>query len=330
MPVGRGDQRVTGDQGAGPYPRVGLSVASDADTGNITATDPAGQTVFTSPTPLMWDSTTQTSGTAGTAAAKGAKGAKSAGAGGVSRAAPADALLAADDAGGVFEPPPGARDAQMATSVSGSTLSITPDQALLTGTGTQYPVYIDPSWAWGKRQNWTRVYRKYPTTSFRNANEVAGVGYEAETNGLSRSFLQWDISNIENAGVISSTFRIKNTWSWSCQARPVQLWQTGPITARTTWNNQPGKIGSSPLATVDQSKGWGSTCPAGNLEFDLTPRIRDAAAHANASVTLGLYAADESDTYGWKRSVPPPTSPSPPTGSPTRVSTAGTPTTTRR
>ncbi|WP_328913206.1 MULTISPECIES: FG-GAP-like repeat-containing protein [unclassified Streptomyces] len=269
---------------------VGLSVASDADTGSITATDPAGQTVFTSPTPLMWDSTTQTSGTTGTAAAKSAR----------ARAG----TLAAGDAGGVFEPPPGARDAQMATSVSGSTLSITPDQALLTGAGTQYPVYIDPSWAWGKRQNWTRVYKKYPTTSFWNANEVARVGYEAETNGLSRSFFQWDISNIENAGVISSTFRIKNTWSWSCQARPVQLWQTGPITSRTTWNNQPAKIGSSPLATVDQSKGWGSACPAGNLEFDLTPRIRDAAAHANASVTLGLYAADESDTYGWKKFDP--------------------------
>lgn len=290
---------------------VGLSVATDADTGSITASDPAGQTVFTSPTPLMWDSTTETSDGAGaagsggpTGAAESADSAESARTAKSAGSARTSEVAADDTTGAAFEPPPGAQDAQMPTAVSGNTLSITPDQALLTGSGTQYPVYIDPSWAWGTRQNWTRVYRKYPTTSFWNANEVARVGYENETNGLSRSFFQWDTSGIKNAGVISSTFRIKNTWSWSCQSRPVQLWQTGPISKKTTWNKQPAKIGGSPLATVNDAKGWGSSCPAGNLEFDLTSKIRDAAAHANSSITLGLYAADEGDTFGWKKFDP--------------------------
>ena len=44
--------------------------------------------------------------------------------------------------------------------------------------------------------------------------------------------------------------------------------------------------------------------PGGNLEFDLTPKIKDAAAHANSSVTLGLYATNESDTFGWKKFDP--------------------------
>ncbi|MFC5767418.1 FG-GAP-like repeat-containing protein [Actinacidiphila bryophytorum] len=268
---------------------VGLSVATDAGTGSVTASDPAGQSVFTSPTPLMWDSTTISSdgGTTATASAR--------------VAAEGDGTDPAD----AFEPPPGAQDAQMPATVSGDTLSIIPDRDLLTGADTQYPVFIDPSWAWGVRQNWTRVYQKYPNNSYWNANEVARVGYENETGGLSRSFFQWDISNIEHAGVISSVFRIKNVWSWSCEDREVQLWQTGPISSKTTWNHQPSKIGSSPLAIATESKGWSSSsCPAGNLEFDLTPKIKDAAAHANSSVTLGLYAANENDTYSWKKFDP--------------------------
>ncbi|MFI0941852.1 FG-GAP-like repeat-containing protein [Streptomyces sp. NPDC021020] len=275
---------------------VGLSVATDPDTGSVTASDPAGQTVFTSPTPLMWDSTTQTSEDPPASAASST----------ASRAAataqPADAADApADDP---FEPPPGAQDAQMATAVNGDTLSITPDQSLLTGADTRYPVYIDPSFAWGKRQNWTRVYRKYPSTSYWNANEVARVGYENETYGLSRSFFQMDISNIKGAGIISSTFRIKNTWSWSCQDRPVELWQTGPISSKTTWNHQPAKIGSVPVSTVDDAKGWSSACPGGNLEFNVTPTVKAAAAHSNSSITLGMYASNESDTFGWKKFDP--------------------------
>ncbi|MFE9094978.1 FG-GAP-like repeat-containing protein [Streptomyces sp. NPDC007264] len=261
---------------------VGVTVSKDAETGSLTAVDPAGQTVFTSPSPLMWDSTTITSagGTLKTAAAA------------VGEEAPADP----------FVPPPGAQDAQMATTVSGDTLEIKTDQELLSGTGTQYPVYIDPSWAWGERQNWTRVYRAYPNTSFWNTKEVVRVGYEAETGGsdrVSRSFFQLDTSNLKGAIVKSSTFRIRNTWSWSCQDRPVELWSVGAISKKTTWNRQPAKY--TRLDTVDDSKGWSKDCAAGNLEFDATPKVSEAASEGWSSVTLGLYASDETDTYGWKK-----------------------------
>ncbi|MER6777912.1 MULTISPECIES: FG-GAP-like repeat-containing protein [unclassified Streptomyces] len=267
---------------------VGLTVTTDVETGSLTATDPAGQTVFSSPTPLMWDSTSATSSTPPATARSTT----------FTSAATADA----DTPGDSFEPAPGAKDAQMPATVTGDTLSITPDQALLTAPSTQYPVFIDPSWAWGNRQNWTRVYKKYPNSSFWNANEVARVGYENETVGLSRSFFQLDTGNIKGAGVISSTFRIFNKWSWSCQSRPVELWQTGAISKKTTWNKQPGKI--TKLATVNESKGWSSGCPGGNLEFDTTAKVKEAAAKNWSSITLGLYASDETDTYGWKKFDP--------------------------
>ncbi|MFI9496187.1 DNRLRE domain-containing protein [Streptomyces halstedii] len=252
---------------------VGLSVSVDAETGSLAAVDPAGQTIFTSPTPLMWDSTTVSS----TSASKAALGVTA------EDAEPAD----------LFEPPPGAVDAQMKTTVGDDTIEITPDQELLQGPDTTYPVFIDPSWAWGKKENWTRVYQAYPNSSFWNANEVARVGYESETGGLdriSRSFFQVDTDNIKGALVKSSTFRIKNVWSWSCQARPVELWQTSSISKKTTWSKQPKKVGTAPLKTVNESKGWSKDCGAGNLEFDVTSKVREAASGKWSSLTLGLYA----------------------------------------
>ncbi|MFB9388777.1 FG-GAP-like repeat-containing protein [Streptomyces coeruleoprunus] len=270
---------------------VGLNVSKDADTGTLVATDPAGQTVFTSPAPLMWDSSTISSASAATTA-------RTLSATSTTESSPGD----------VFEPGPGAMDAQMQATVSGDILTITPDQSLLNGADTTYPVYIDPSWAWGEWQHWARVYKAYPNTSFWDAKEIVRVGYEAETGGsdrISRSFFQMDTRDVRGAQVKSATFRIRNTWSWSCQARPVELWEVTDISKKTTWNNQPSRVGLAPLSTVNESKGWSSQdCAAGNLEFDATAAVRKAAANNEPGITLGLYASNEGDTYGWKKFDP--------------------------
>ncbi|MFE0642726.1 FG-GAP-like repeat-containing protein [Streptomyces sp. NPDC058877] len=273
---------------------IGLNVRTDADTGSVSAVNPAGQTVFTSPSPLMWDSTTATSGSGATTMMQTSYAATTTETEGATPA-PAD----------VFEPAPGAQDAQMPTTVTGDTLEIKPDQELLTSADTQYPVYIDPSWAWGEKQNWTRVYKQYPTTSFWNTKDPIRVGYEAESGGsnrVSRSFVQLDTSDTKYAQVKSSVFRIRNTWSWSCQDRPVELWRTTGISKQTTWTKQPQK--KAKLATVDDAKGWSKDCAAGNLEFDTTSAIRDAAAGGWSNITFGLYASDETDTFAWKKFDP--------------------------
>ncbi|MGP9018929.1 FG-GAP-like repeat-containing protein [Streptomyces sp. BR1] len=274
---------------------AGLSVSKDADTGVISAVDPAGQAVFSSPPPVMWDSTTLSSD-----------------GGQVKSGLTAPALAS----GSGFDQPAGAKNSLMPVSLSGSTLSIVPDQTLLGASDTKYPVYIDPLWSgssYSERQHWTRVYKKWPTNSYYDAKDVARVGFEHETDGVSRSFFQMDTAKLKGAKVVKSTFRIKNVWSWSCQARPVQLWETGPISRKTNWNNQPGRIGSEPLKTVDDAKGWSSTsCPAGNLEFDVTPKMKTVADQGRASITLGLSATaedekgdqPEEDTFSWKKFDP--------------------------
>ncbi|WP_159030431.1 FG-GAP-like repeat-containing protein [Streptomyces sp. CB01201] len=276
---------------------VGLDVHKDGDTGTLVATDPAGQTVFTSPAPMMWDSTPQPADAGAAPAAKSAK----------------RALAASEDAStptSGFEPGGGAKDAVMETALTSNSLSITPDQKLLTGADTTYPVYIDPTWGWGDRQkwSWTRVYAKYPNNSYWNANEDVRVGYESETNGLSRSYFRLDTSYVSGAQIQSATFRIRNTWSWSCTKADVVLGRFGDISPKTTWNNQPSQIGGD-LATVHDAKGWSSTvpgCAAGNLEFNATSALRDSVAAGQNSLTLGLKvrADDERNHNAWKRFDP--------------------------
>ncbi|MFD7553344.1 FG-GAP-like repeat-containing protein [Streptomyces sp. NPDC059835] len=261
---------------------VGLNVAKDATTGLLTAANPAGEIVFTSPNPTMWDSTT-----AGAAPAGG----QALGAAGEPGTTPSD----------VFLTPSGAKNAQMPTTVANGTLEIKPDQALLTGTTTKYPVYIDPSVAWGERQNWAWAYRTWKDNSYWNTKEDVRVGYEAETNGLSRSYFQLNTSDVKGAQILKATFRIKETWSWSCNKTGVELWTTGPISPKTTWNNQPGK--GRWLDTVKDAKGR-SECEAGNLEFNATEAVRESAANGWSSVTMGLFASNESDEFHWKRFDP--------------------------
>ncbi|WP_457541440.1 FG-GAP-like repeat-containing protein [Streptomyces filamentosus] len=280
----------------------GLTVEKDAQTGSLTALDPAGQIVFSSSAPMMWDSTSTPGSDTGTPPALGA----------MAATAETGETTAPAEGEEAFDPGLGALDAEMPTELTSDTLTITPDQTLLNGAETTYPVYIDPSWGYGDRQkwSWTRVYKPYPNNSYWNAKAPVRVGYEKQTGGVSRSFFQLDISHLKGTEVQDATFRVKNTWSWSCEDRPVDLYPTGAISSKTTWANQPGKLTASPIATVDDSRGWASSdspgtsnCPAMPLEFDATNWVKSRAAAGAGTVTFGLYA-DEDDTFGWKKFDP--------------------------
>ncbi|WP_318218949.1 VCBS repeat-containing protein [Streptomyces sp. SCL15-6] len=263
---------------------------------NLRALNPAGEEIFTGPAPRMWDSTTDDSTPVTTA-----KQASVAAAGDTATASPGDA----------FVPPPGSQQAPVPLDTDGKTLTLTPDQGLLTDNATQYPVYIDPSIS-GSRYSWTIVNKKYPSSSFYNGagwinsdgskgTTTARAGYENETDGVSRSYFRLNTKNLWNTNkvITKSTFRIKNTWSWSCTARRVDLYRTGVFDSSTTWSKQPAK--GPLLSSVNDAKGWGSGCPAGNLAFDTTAAAKDAAANHWNTLALLLQAASETDVYGWKK-----------------------------
>ncbi|MFC7102288.1 DNRLRE domain-containing protein [Nonomuraea rubra] len=244
----------------------GLKVR-EGNGGGLQAVDEAGAEVFAAPTPLMWDSP-------GSSAA----------------------ARAVEPGRGV---PPGSRHEAMGLEVSGETLELTPDQAMLSDPATRYPVYLDPSVS-APRGAWAAVWQRYPNTNYLNAADVARVGHESQTGHTNRSFFQLNNGNaIHGKQIIRATFRIYEDWSWSCSPRPVELWLTSMIGNTTTWNNQPAWV--TWLDTEHVAKGWGAGCPPGGVEFDATHAAARAAAENWPHITLGLRAADERDTYAWKK-----------------------------
>ncbi|MBB1242227.1 VCBS repeat-containing protein [Streptomyces durbertensis] len=271
------------------YPVETEGVKADTDrAGNLRAVNPAGQEVFTAPTPVMWDSS-------GVSADKPAPKALRSAA--EAFKAPSSTAPSGVEEDG-FVPAVGAKEAAMPAVVENGALNLTPDQEMLTAPDTVFPVHIDP-YVSGGRNNWAAVAKKYPTTAYWNKSDnVARVGYESDTGGTWRSFFTMDSRNLHGKSIVKSTFRIKNSHSWSCTKKAVDLHLTGTISSATTWNKQPSW--STKQATVTDAKGWSSSCPAGNLEFSTLDAARKASSNKWTTITLGLRAS-ETDTFAWKK-----------------------------
>jgi hypothetical protein len=197
-------------------------------------------------------------------------------------------------------------DAVLSAPGTGSTaLGITPDTDFTTDEDTVYPVFVDPT-IYGKTKNWTTAYKKYPKSSFYDgANYNSGttearVGLETTTWGLSRSFfrLNWGKS-IKGAKVSSASIKLRETYSWSCSNREMQVWHTGGISSKTTWKNQPRwkkKIGTKSFA-----HGYNSSCPDAYVKYNAKSIAQDAADGGWKQFTIGLRATTETSAYAWKK-----------------------------
>ncbi|MFE7455798.1 VCBS repeat-containing protein [Streptomyces sp. NPDC057554] len=250
----------------------GVKIEKDEASDTLRALTPQGQEVFSTSTPRMWDSST--TGTA-------------------RRIALAQ------------ESDPGVRTADLPLTLSPDALTLTPDQDLLNGDATTYPVYLDPNFN-GARQAWTIAYSRHPSTSFWNGTNWNGsykdqprVGYEKDTGGKSRAFFRLNSKGLGGVQVLSAQFQITNTYSWSCSGRNTELWLTGAISNKTTWSNQPSW--STKLETKSFAYGYNSSCAARGVDFNAKVAAERAAAGNWADITVGLRSTSETDTYTWKR-----------------------------
>ncbi|WP_433547832.1 DNRLRE domain-containing protein [Streptomyces sp. CA-294286] len=261
----------------------GLTLKEDTASGTLRALNPAGQEVFSSATPRMWDS----SGTPPTPAKMS------------SRAASSDAANTPGDL------EPGNKNGDVGVEFTPNSMTLIPDQKILNSADTIYPVYIDPKFT-GARKSWTIAYSKAPNSSFLNGTGWSGgttsearVGYEQQTGGKARSIFQFDPRPFGKAQIISAQLNVANTHSWSCAARPVEVWLTSAISSTTTWNNQPNwgtKLQTLNFAHGNESFG----CADKGVTFNVTAAAERAAASSWPVLALGL-RANESDTYSWKK-----------------------------
>ncbi|WP_214416143.1 LamG-like jellyroll fold domain-containing protein [Sphaerisporangium fuscum] len=233
--------------------------------GGLSAVTGEGTEVFHSPAPRMWDSSGP------------------------------DASRSSLVAG----PERQAKQAVMGVEVASDRIALTPDRNLLTGSGTTYPVYIDPQWS-GSRLAWAMVDKAYPSQEYWNSSHMPEAGdYGA---GVKRSFFRMDSDNVNGKHILKATFRITQVKSWGCTADPqaVQLWLTGGISKSTTWSHQPSWVDH--LDSVASDAGYSSSCPDKGIEFNVTGAVVKAARSGWSNTTFGLrdYNDTSGSVWGWK------------------------------
>jgi hypothetical protein len=190
--------------------------------------------------------------------------------------------------------------------LDGGVLVLTPDQGFLRNPTLTFPVYIDPPMHGAARLAFTYVSKHFSGQKYYGTTDVAKVGYyndpsvpSGPTIDTYRSFFRMNTAPVNGKHIIKATLRTYEVHSWSCTARAVDLWMTGAIGTGTTWNAQPSWIRK--ISSANVAKGYNSGCNDGGVDFDATSAVTEAAGKRLANLTLGLRAASESDTFGWKK-----------------------------
>ncbi|ROQ93641.1 concanavalin A-like lectin/glucanase superfamily protein [Streptomyces sp. 2132.2] len=269
-----------------------LNVAADG-AGNISAKDAQGKARFSSPTSLMWDSTTATapfseSATSGKSAAA--------------------ALLAAPSADRAPEssadgPGSAATVAEIDTTVDPKGIQLVPDASLLThGVG---PWYLDPGinpTLDNGTQAWSQVQEAYPDTNEFNGTAdgqntpAAGYcGYSSTCTrfGRERAYFQLGINSaLYDAEVIDARLNATVVSSSSPSTpTPMGLYHTGGISNPTKWTNQPCAA-SSRMGGCSRI-GSATISGTGDIQYDVTAQMKSAAKEHWSTFTFGFTPDDE-------------------------------------
>lgn len=269
----------------------GLTVSTDS-AGNINAAAADGTVAFHAPTPMMWDTPATTAGT-------------------TQPQAKSPALVQATGSSGTVNASPTA--VPIPVSETGSTLTLTPPTADLTGAGVNYPVYIDPAInpASSGTGGYTEVKAGCPTQTSFNTPQTngEGIGYNNpyywsgsgnDCAGSYRSFYELNTANLTSNMVVSkATLLTSETYGadLGCSnTHPVTVhWLASGIDTSTDWSNQPGYASGDAPSTQNPKTAW---CATQDVDFDVTTDIkRLVAISGQAHWTFGLYG-DESNEDG--------------------------------
>jgi hypothetical protein len=277
----------------------GLDVVEAA--GGFEARDGAGEAMFTSPAPTMWDSAVGYATWPPALPASGpvnhfARPEPQSGIG-----APAGIPLP-DRA---VEPIGGETVVTMREDVDASAVTITPDEALLTSPDTVWPVYIDPPVSGGLQQ-YAAVRTRWGTKTGW-VDEGVGICNQAVESTCSATFssrLLWRFVGLDQVGaldpgnIISATFSAVGTHSYSCLAQPVSLYRGADFDSSTVVWDGGLSVHQSTIGVAHKDSCEGS--PVRWIEFDALESAHAVAAGDATVLALGLYA-DEGSMAFWKR-----------------------------
>ncbi|MEV6357262.1 hypothetical protein [Streptomyces hydrogenans] len=241
----------------------GVTLTEAAD-GKLLAKDASGETVFSAPSPKMWEQPSVPADESDSAASR---------------------TLARSAAAEPVQPD----SAPVGVDISGSTLTLTPDAELL-ASADQFPLVIDPPFSGGSREKWAVVYSATPNADYPNGSgwnssnpaDEPRVGYNG--TGNTASFFAMNTTGLAGATINSAEFAVMQTHSYVCDTSvgPTELWSAGDITTTPTWNTQ----------------SWGSKLDSGSF-FGGNDQFCDGdVGHEFASAALTAFVQKAADN-GW-------------------------------
>ncbi|MFL6119080.1 LamG-like jellyroll fold domain-containing protein, partial [Actinophytocola sp.] len=223
-----------------------------------------------------------------------------------------DNALTAKDAGGnvVYDTPPATmwdasdeRTAPVGLELDGTTLTMVPDQGLLTDPAAAFPITIDPDWHTFDRSDWAKVFTGHrdqpyfyggPDDGYAKVGSCEGLD-GCNKMGTGRTYWQFDTSFLGGKHVLEVKFAATILHSPSCDTAEHQLFiSNSTFGAGLTWNNQPG---STYVDRQTAQAAWGGSC-AGNkgIEFNVGGYYSPSSWSA-----YYLRATDEVNNYAWRR-----------------------------
>ncbi|MBT2422339.1 hypothetical protein J7F01_28515 [Streptomyces sp. ISL-22] len=299
----------------------GLAVRPGA-TGSMEVVDGNGQVVFRSPSARMWNS-------AGASATDEGMSAQSAdrrplGAATADEADPEPISVNPPMREDPLEGPrSGDESAVMDVVLDEDSVRVVPDAGLVADTTkAELPLYIDPAVELNEGERTVLssdgdvFYNFSGGTNGMSVGKcgtavIGGISYYCGSGYVNRMYFEFAPDKLKGKHILDAEFWVTETWSFSCDARWVDLERTNNITKASKW---PGPTKLDQMGDRHVSAGRGSNCspaqPAAPIKFkdnaeekdeNLTPTVRSFANGAFPRLTLMLMAKDESDTVSWKR-----------------------------
>ncbi|SNX64134.1 serine/threonine protein kinase [Streptomyces sp. TLI_55] len=292
--------------------------------GSMEVVDGNGQVVFRSPSARMWNSAGDTADGEGLSAqSAGLRPLGAARTGGADTGSDPVPVTGPADENPLDGPGAGDDSALMDVVLDKESVRVVPDAGLLTGTTqAELPLYIDPSVELNESERTVLssdgdvFYNFSGGTNGMSVGKcgsavIGGVTYYCGNGYVNRMYFEFAPDKLKGKHVLDAEFNVTETWSFSCDARWVDLERTDPISSSSKW---PGPTKLDQMGDRNVSAGRGSACspaqPAAPIRFhdyaeepdeNLTPTVRSFAAGSFPRLTLMLMAKSESDTVSWKR-----------------------------
>ncbi|WP_239405159.1 DNRLRE domain-containing protein, partial [Frankia sp. Cj3] len=182
-------------------------------------------------------------------------------------------------------------------------LQVDLDAGWLSDPARVFPVKVDPSvevlQAWADD---TYVSSAYPNSHYNTLDDIH-VGTYNGGGDVNYGYINWQgTAAVNQVNVLGVTVSLVNSWSWSCTARPVSLYEVNQSWDGTTmlW---PGAAIGPEVAQSSFAYGYSSSCPANWGSFS-DPRLTalvDDWTHGRKTNTGTSVRASTTDNYAWKK-----------------------------